>query len=445
MTGLKDDCDKLHVARGLAQVASNFSVDRILRRLESLPWTLTSSASAKTAHRLLELLEGRGAVVQVIPPLPDSLTGELTAAREVPKEDYRFESAAAASVESPEAPAGPSASQAVSREPSDVSEQNLEPPTRGFEIEPLGLGGILDRAFNICRAHFWKLLAISAIPWLLIPVILLLVLLSTATMGVVSAVTLGLKKWSWLLVFSVIVLSAAGISVFYLAQGAMIHAVSRIYLGLEVQVRQAYRFALGRLARLIFTSLLFLLVVFGSLVAALLFFGLVAAVASPLVTQVFGASRVWIAPLWIVAGAFLLLVPTYAMLKLLLFDKVVIIERLAYGQALRRSWALLRGKADGSWPRGYLLRLVILLNLFVLISVGISYLFSAPTDLIARLFPESLMMVKLTVSAVLRSLGQLVAGFFGSVCLVIFYYDIRNRKEGFDLKMLAGSHEGEIC
>jgi hypothetical protein len=34
-----------------------------------------------------------------------------------------------------------------------------------------------------------------------------------------------------------------------------------------------------------------------------------------------------------------------------------------------------------------------------------------------------------------------IGGIFGAVCLVVYYYDIRNRKEGFDLKMLANIDE----
>ena len=41
------------------------------------------------------------------------------------------------------------------------------------------------------------------------------------------------------------------------------------------------------------------------------------------------------------------------------------------------------------------------------------------------------------LTQVISNLGGLVAGLFSSVCMVVFYYDIRNRKEGFDLTILA--------
>jgi hypothetical protein len=132
------------------------------------------------------------------------------------------------------------------------------------------------------------------------------------------------------------------------------------------------------------------------------------------------------------------LIPAYGITKLLLFDKAVIIENVAYVKALRRSWTLVSGKAEGSWPRGYFLRLIILLHLFIFINIAISLLFGTPAALIAALFPESLKLVGEVVAQLLKNTGSLVAGLFGSVCIVVFYYDIRNRKEGFDLRMLAG-------
>jgi len=45
------------------------------------------------------------------------------------------------------------------------------------------------------------------------------------------------------------------------------------------------------------------------------------------------------------------------------------------------------------------------------------------------------------VQQLLSNFGGVIGGIFGGVCLVVFYYDIRSRKEGFDLKMLAQQHE----
>ena len=53
----------------MAKFAKNASYERILQRLGSLPWTLTRSASERSALRLVQLLEREGATTEVIPPL----------------------------------------------------------------------------------------------------------------------------------------------------------------------------------------------------------------------------------------------------------------------------------------------------------------------------------------------------------------------------------------
>jgi len=55
--------------------------------------------------------------------------------------------------------------------------------------------------------------------------------------------------------------------------------------------------------------------------------------------------------------------------------------------------------------------------------------------------PESLSTVAKVVSQIITNAGSLIASLFGSVGVVVFYYDIRNRKEGFDLSMLAAASE----
>lgn len=188
---------------------------------------------------------------------------------------------------------------------------------------------------------------------------------------------------------------------------------------------------LARIGKFILTSVLAVIVIFATVLIAVLL-GVVLFFISKEVT----GSGWWSAVTWLPLS----LIPFYASIKLLLFDKIVIIEDIAYTNALKRSWDLLTGKAEGEWPRGYFLRLLILLCLFVLISVVIAMVFQIPAAIIAALIPES-RFVGPVVHWFLSNIGSLIGSIFGSVCLVVFYYDIRCRKEGFDLKMLAGMAE----
>jgi hypothetical protein len=221
------------------------------------------------------------------------------------------------------------------------------------------------------------------------------------------------------------------LAVFYLSQGAVIHAVAGIYSGKAVEVADSYRFVFRKLGRFVLTSALFVLVILLLIVVPF-----VAGGALYFLFKVLTPSGWWSALLW----PFLLIPAAYAVPKLMLFDKVVIIEDLAYMNALTRSWNLVTGKAESPWPRGYFIRLIILLHLFVLINLGVSLVFEVPGAVVQLLLPGSIKILGQILGQVLSSAGNLVAGIFGSVCLVVFYFDIRTRKEGFDLQMLVGMH-----
>ena len=60
VTGLRDDADKQKVAQAIARIARDVPLDRILKRLESLPWTLTRSATGKIASRSPSYSKSKG-------------------------------------------------------------------------------------------------------------------------------------------------------------------------------------------------------------------------------------------------------------------------------------------------------------------------------------------------------------------------------------------------
>lgn len=427
IVGIRDEASQAPVARAVAQVAKNASLEQIEKRMKTLPWTLTKSANRSTAVRLVKLLEEAGAVVRVDPPLE-----EPAVAREAQPE---VERAPRATIEpSAPQPIAPGSGPGIAAE--RPHEDSWVVSSGALEIGPLTLGGILDRTFQICKNHFWKLIGILVVPWLVIALLSMIVALGFGMFWLAGSFAGAGKEFPWLLLIpalgAAMVVIIAAIAVFYLSQGALIYAVSAIYLGRPFQVFSSYRLVLDKLVRFIFTSALCaffatMLVVVPILVGVVLFF----------VSKGLFGSGWWSALTWIP----LAIVPTYAIPKLLLFDKVVVLEDRAYFQALNRSWNLMTGKADSPWPAGYWLRFVILMHLFVFINIAISLLFSVPATIFQFLVPESLATVAKVVSQIMSNVGSLIASLFGSVGVVVFYYDIRNRKEGFDLSMLAAASE----
>ena len=451
LTKVRDEEARKKVAETLSRVTTNLPVDKAFKRMESLPWTLTRRATAKNAEQLARVMERLGATVQVSPSPSEARSTEPAGTQVVPRAAVLPETRTAVQDDLSGTPGDsivppPVSSLQTEGQPSPPQQPSSPPPPElnmkdgseppggdGFSIEPLSLGGILDRTFQISRRHFWKLLAIVGIPYLVVAGLVLIVSIVVVIVGFTVQSLGDLPIWVLIAAGVTVIPSiiVAIIAVFYLSQGALIYAVSVVHLGRDIRVGDAYRFVLARLVKFVLTSVLLVIVTFAAILIAVLF-GVVLFFIS---REVF-SSGWWSAITWLPLS----LIPFYASIKLLLFDKVVIIEDIAYTNALKRSWDLLTGKADGEWPRGYFLRLIILLFLFALISVTIALVFQMPASIIAALMPQS-WIVGSVVQQLLSNIGAVIGGIFGGVCLVVFYYDIRSRKEGFDLKMLAQQHE----
>jgi len=458
ITRLKDPSKKDKIALSLSRIIKNVPPEKISERLETLPWTLTRKATPKNASRLERFINKIGAETKIDPPLAAPIMAEVQETQILPEthllsqtqvlseQDGGTETPVQTEPAPPEQSGGPieeslPASELVPEKqpvtaPPKESSVPSGPPEGSFPLEPLSLGGILDRTFQICRAHFWKLITVVAIWWGVATLVGILFIIVGAVAGLTAA-SLG-QLPLWLLISVGVILIPVGlivlIATFYLAQGALIHAVSSIYTGREVRVGASYSFVLGRLRKLALTYILVFVLMFGMVIAA----G-AAGAAWFAVFRYVTDSGLWAVlvslPLWLVLACAVI----YGMFKLLLVDKVIIIEDLGYMAAIKRSWALISGKAEGQWPRGYFLRLFILLQLFILINIAVSLLFQIPGALMVLLpMPKILAQI---VSHILSNVGSVVAGLFASVGMVVFYYDIRNRKEGFDLEMLASIHE----
>jgi len=70
-----------------------------------------------------------------------------------------------------------------------------------------------------------------------------------------------------------------------------------------------------------------------------------------------------------------------------------------------------------------------------LIGIGIHLLFQLPGVLLGILFPGGIVIT--TIQGVLNMVAVSLATAYTAIAMILFYYDIRVRKEGFDLKMMA--------
>jgi hypothetical protein len=249
-------------------------------------------------------------------------------------------------------------------------------------LRPLGVGEILDTSFSLYRRHFGALATVSLVCTGL-PLVLRLFV--EASGGLFAHLTLTL-----LYLLSLVVLSLV-------ATGATVFIVSESYLGRPLTAREALVRATPYMGRILIASLLMALSI-----------GL---------------------------GFILLVIPSFilAVGLAVAIPAVVLEPGRSASAALSRSWELTRGS------RWRILGLGI--TLFVLLYVPVV----AISGLVAVLIPRDTaagLGASSTAAIVGLAIGGVVQLFIYPLfycVLTVTYYDLRVRKEGFDLELLASS------
>jgi Membrane domain of glycerophosphoryl diester phosphodiesterase len=249
-------------------------------------------------------------------------------------------------------------------------------------LRPLSVGEILDTSFSLYRRHFAALASVSLVCTGL-PLVLRLFL--EAAGGIFTNIPLAL-----LYVLSLVVLSLV-------ATGATVFIVSESYLGRPLTAREALARATPYMGRILVCSLLMALVV-----------GL---------------------------GFLLFVIPGIILgVGLALAIPVVVLEPArGASAALSRSWELTRGSRWRIFGLG--VTLVVLLYVPVV----------AVSGLVAVLLPHGAgpSFATASVSTIIAlAIGGVVQLFIYPLfycVLTVTYYDLRVRKEGFDLELLASS------
>jgi uncharacterized membrane protein len=248
-------------------------------------------------------------------------------------------------------------------------------------LRPLTVGEILDTSFSLYRRHFAALATVALI-CTGVPLVLRL-FLETAG-GVFSNLALALLYGISLVVLNLV------------ASGATVFIVSESYLGRPISAREALERATPYIGRILVCSLLLALVV-----------GL----------------------------GFLLLVIPGIMLAVglaLAIPAVILEPRSSASAALSRSWELTRGARWRIFGLG--VTLLVLLYIPVLAITGLLALLVSPGQAVVG-SASILMMAVLAVSGIVQ---MFIYPLFYCV-LTVTYYDLRVRKEGFDLELLAST------
>ncbi|MEP6693818.1 MAG: hypothetical protein ABJB39_04180 [Chloroflexota bacterium] len=291
------------------------------------------------------------------------------------------------------------------------------------QLRPLGVGDIVDRVFSMYRQRPLLFMALSAVPYLALFLIIGGIALSLAaqltpltaffnqfgTAPISPNLILTPAMAAALFTLVVISLVAGLIAVLFLSVqiGSLVDAAAARYLGRETTVGASFRAGLRTAPKIIATGLLLFLALS---VGWLVLFFLIVIVNNGLV-----------ATLAILGG---LVATVFAFASWLVAPVVAALEPVGPIHAVRRSWWLSNGH------RWRILGLQILLAVLqAVLSTLISFIFIAAfiSDSVVRIVLQNIVNVVATVLWAPVEWGT----------FTILYFDLRVRKEALDLQMAA--------
>lgn len=292
----------------------------------------------------------------------------------------------------------------------------------GSTLRPLGVGDIVDRVFGMYRQRPLMFIAIAAVPYL---VLVLTVGVLTATFAAGAVVALApyfsgnidpdrldpsrLVPVLGPLVAFVAIVAVVAIGVSLVQSASLIAAMSARYMGREMTTSEALRAGLRRS-----------LALFGM--------GIIAFVTFIAMWVVLIVAMVLLREWWaIVAAVCLGVVATFYLTNSwMVSPAVVTLEGAGPIQGLRRAWQLSQGnrwRIFGLW--------LLLLVLQVVLSSLLSFV------LLASFATDELVQVILNQAVNLIATIAWAPVYWGT--FAVLYYDLRVRREAFDLEVAAES------
>jgi len=374
--GFQPGASQEELVKLLSRLYKRSDPERIRLALARLPLTLTRSATEEQARRIRKVLEEKGAILEI------AYTGVLRAGG--PKEeDAELTQEVRTETEIPVG--GPVAW---------VKDRRSKPRIHsGFPLEPMSIKEMLLRSASLFKDNFSVLFLILLIPTgaaYLFSKAMESILLGTVQGGSIA-------ESAGTIILAVAVSALVFIVLFFWGEGALIIAISESYLGHAISLWDSYKSLQSRLGGLITTMLL-----------------------------------AWAL---IIGGTILFFVPGCVMFfRFLLADKVVVLEGLKGREALRRSRELMKWRVGESWTQRPWTRAGLALMGGALVGVLIHIGFTLASLALGFLLPESASQV---LDEALSLMAEVISTTFLSILMVIYYYDIRVRKEGFDHKTMA--------
>jgi hypothetical protein len=281
-------------------------------------------------------------------------------------------------------------------------------------LRPMSTAQVLDRTFQLYRRNFVLFAGIAALPPALKLAMDLLGLLvgSSNKVGVAAVSGLG-----------ILLLAIAYLCGAVLASAASTYAVSLVHLERPATIGGSYS-TIGPY----FWRLLGIAFVIGLMIAGI---GIVIAI--PFVLSMVGSSAISagfgiLGFLVLIVGVFLM-VHLYA--RFSLATAACVVEKLSVGESISRSRTLTKGESGRIW---------LVLILTIVLTYALALVLMIPGGVMMAMGKQG---AGLIAGTVVFYLGQFVATLLAApiltISLVLIYYDLRVRKEAFDLQVMMES------
>ena len=262
-----------------------------------------------------------------------------------------------------------------------------------LDLRPLSLGELLDRTFFLYRRNFLMFIGIAAIPYLF--VLAIIFFSGLFFYGLPGHTALPSSAQIAGMIVAGVLLFAAAIAVFVAflySAGASVMAVSEIYAGRTATIRGSFQLVRGKV---------------GAILGVMVLSGLI-----------------------LMGGFLALVIPgLYLLCRIPVATAATLIEDISPAEAIRRSFDLTRDFAG---------RAALIYMLAAALTYGVGLLFQIPSFiLMAMSGGQSHLMVLWTIlGQVGNVLGGVLIAPVHTIAFALFYYDLRVRKEAFDLQMM---------
>ena len=267
-----------------------------------------------------------------------------------------------------------------------------------LDLRPLSLGEILDRTFTLYKTHFILFLALAGIPRLPSLGIALAQAQVTGDAALQGPAMLAFPTSTFVaLALGAMVAAIVG---YLFSQGGSLIAVSELYLGRSITIAQAFRRVASDIWVLVGVVILNLLAIF--------------------------------------AGFIALIIPgIYLLFRLFVCVPVALIEQKNPADALSRSFAL---------TKGFMGRAIVIIVLYLALSLGFAALIQVPilAGVAASANDPAALRIWLSAQALLGGIFEILLTPILLIATAIYYYDLRVRKEAFDLQVMMDPEGANI-